>query len=239
MDFSQLLEAYRTFSPVHWVGTYRALPTYAGILCVVAGITLLLFGGGPAFRFIAGPLGGLAGFLWGYVVLTKLGITVSPTVASIGIAGALAVAGLFLPATAIFFSVGIPIGMMAGQIAGDSDWFLGFLPGFLLGGTVGVALNRYIGAVLASVLGSWVLVIGMLSALHQAGGIVTAVAQQPWGVVLAATLFAAAGTVYQIAVRPTQEEVERLRQERARKKKRIDEKKALEKRWSNYSNERK
>jgi hypothetical protein len=135
--------------------------------------------------------------------------------------------------------VGIPVGMIAGQIAGTSDWFLGFLPAFLVGGTLGVVLHRHIGAVLASALGAWILVIGMLSSLHQLGTVVSTVAQQPWGVIIAAAFFAVAGAIYQVAVRPTPEESERVKQERARLKKRLQEKRALEKRWSNYSNDRK
>jgi hypothetical protein len=81
------------------------------------------------------------------------------------------------------------------------------------------------------VVGAWVLVIGALAALYQFVGLVATVANQPWGVILAAGLFALAGSVYQIAVRPSPEEMERIRSEKARLKMRKSEQKALERRW--------
>ena len=83
----------------------------------------------------------------------------------------------------------------------------------------------------ASLVGAWLLTIGALAALHQFGGLVTAVASQPWGVLIAAVLFALAGSVYQIAVQPSPEVQERLRSEKERLKLRKAEQKALEKRW--------
>jgi hypothetical protein len=238
MDLTQALEAYRSFSPAAWVGVYRILPTYAGILFVLGGLVLLLFGGGPAFRIVAVPLSATVGFLWGNLVLVRLGFNPNERVASIAFAISLGILGFALPQAALFFAVGIPIGMAVGQLAGQADWFLGFLPAFLLTGTLSAVFHRYLGTVASAVAGAWVLVIGMLAALHQVGGIVATVAQQPWGVILAAAFFATAGTIYQIAARPTPEELERLKQERQRARKRADEKKALEKRWANYSNDR-
>ena len=57
-------------------------------------------------------------------------------------------------------------------------------------------------------------------------------ASQPWGLIIAAGLFAMAGSVYQIAVRPSPEEAERQHAERQRLKLRKAELKATEKRWS-------
>ncbi len=96
---------------------------------------------------------------------------------------------------------------------------------------MGAVLHRVVGAVVASLVGAWLLIIGALAALHQFGGLVAAVANQPWGVLIAAALFALAGSVYQIAVRPSPEEQERLRAEKERLKLRKAEQKALEKRW--------
>jgi hypothetical protein len=239
VDLAQALEAYRSFNPTLWVGVYRVLPTYLGILFFLAGGALMLFGGGKAFRFIAGPAGAAVGFLWGGLVLARLGLAVPERVASIAFAVVLGLVGFVFPPGALFFAVGIPMGMLVGQLAGPQDWVLGFLPAFLLCGTAAAVLKRHVGSAVSSTVGAWMMVIGFLAALHQVGGLSASVAQQPWGVILAALFFAVAGSVYQIAVRPSPEEAERLRQEKARVKARAEEKKALERRWANYSNERK
>ena len=101
-------------------------------------------------------------------------------------------------------------------------------------GAVAAVFTRYIGGVLSSIVGAWLLVIGALAALHSAGELVNAVASQPWGVILAAALFAVAGSIFQLFVRPSPEEAEKLRIEKAKAKRRAAEKRELEKRWSTY-----
>ena len=234
MDLHQVLLAYRSFNPAGWVSVYRALPTWAGILCVLLGVTLLLFGGGRFFRLVSGPAGALVGYLWAPIVTLRFGLNLDPNGVGLVAAAALGVAGTVLPAAAVFFAVGLPAGFAAGNLAGESDWFLGFLPGFIACGTLAAVFTRQIAAVFSSMVGAWILVLGMLSALHRVGGIVATVASQPWGVILAAALFAVAGSIYQIFVRPSPEEAEKLRMEKARAKKRLEEKRAREKRWAAY-----
>jgi hypothetical protein len=227
----QALRKYQEFDPAGWVALYRVLPMWAGIVLVGLGLTLLLFGGGRAFRLVAGPVGALIGVAWTSVLASKLGFTeLDPRLPSL-VAAVLAVAGFLFPPLIVFLGVGIPLGMVAGRIAGPSEFLLGFIPTFLIGGVVAAILSRLVGAVVASVVGAWLLVIGALSALHSFGGLVTAVANQPWGVIIAAGLFALAGSVYQIAVRPSPEEADRIRAEKARLKMRRNEQKALERRW--------
>jgi cytochrome c oxidase assembly factor CtaG len=146
-------------------------------------------------------------------------------------AAVLAVLGVLFPPAVIFVGVGIPLGLLGGEIAGPKDYLLGFVPGLLLGGLVAVVVHRQVAAILSSAVGAWLLVIGALAALHQFGGLVTAMASQPWGVIIAAGLFALAGSVYQIAVRPSPEEAERQAAERQKLQQRKAEQKALEKRW--------
>ncbi|MHB8872087.1 MAG: hypothetical protein ACYC8T_00225 [Myxococcaceae bacterium] len=238
MDFEQAFRAYRTFDPAGWVGIYRHVPMGAGIVAVAVGFILLLFGGGRAFRLVAGPLGAVVGLMWAAVVANKFGVTGLDAKVSAGAAIALGVLGFALPPGAIFFAFGIPAGLAAGEMAGPTDFILGFVPGWLLVGTLAAAFHRHIGAVAASLVGAWLLLIGMLSALHQVGGVVNAVTAQPWGVLIAAALFAVAGSVYQIAVRPSPEEGEKLKAERTRAKRKVAEKKALEQRWANYSDKK-
>ncbi|MBI3183701.1 MAG: hypothetical protein HYZ28_16305 [Myxococcales bacterium] len=234
-DLQHALAAYRSFDPTGWVGFYRVIPMWAGIICAAVGVLALVFGGGRFFRLVAGPMGALVGGLWAAVVANRLGFIGGEAKVSAAAALVLGVAGFAYPPAAVFFAFGVPSGLLAGQLAGNNDWILGFVPAFLLCGAVATAFHRHIGAVASSAVGAWLLVVGVMSALHQVGGIVAAVASQPWGVIIAAALFATAGSVYQIAVRPSPEEAERLRAERTRAKKRLHEKRALEERWSNYS----
>jgi len=229
--FIQALKAYQSFNPPGWVAIYRLLPMWAGILCCVLGITLLLFGGGRAFRVVSGPVGAVMGLVWTPFLGAKFGLEMTdPRVPSL-VAAALALVGFIFPPVISFLGVGIPLGLAAGQLAGPSDFVLGFAPVFLLCGMVGAVLHRVVSSIVSSILGAWLLTIGALAALHLFGGLVTAVASQPWGVLIAAALFALAGSVYQIAVRPSPEVEERLRAERERLKLRKAEQKALEKRW--------
>jgi hypothetical protein len=229
--FIEALKAYQSFNPPGWVAIYRLLPMWAGILCCVLGITLLLFGGGRAFRVVSGPVGAMMGLVWTPFLGSKFGLEMGdPRVTSLVAAG-LALVGFIFPPIITFLGVGIPLGLAAGQVAGPNDFFLGFAPVFLICGLVGAILHRVVGAIVASLVGAWLLTIGALAALHQFGGLVTAVASQPWGVLIAAVLFALAGSVYQIAVRPSPEVQERLRAEKERLKLRKAEQKALEKRW--------
>ncbi|MFP2963453.1 hypothetical protein ACLEPN_38365 [Myxococcus sp. 1LA] len=226
----QALGAYQTFNPPGWVAIYRLLPMWAGIVCCVAGVTLLVAGGGKMFRVLAGPIGAVLGLLWTPILVMKLGLPDVTRMATIAAAVLMAL-GFLLPTAITFLGVGVPLGLLAGQIAGQQDFLLGFAPGFIIGGLVGAMLQRAVAAMVASAVGAWMLVIGALAALHQVGGVVQAVASKPWGVIIAAGLFAVAGAVYQLAVRPSPEEADKLRGERERLKQRQAEQHALEKRW--------
>jgi hypothetical protein len=229
--YLQALRAYQSFNPAGWVAIYRLLPMWAGILCCALGVVLLLFGGGRLFRLLAGPMGMLIGLAWTGVVLTRLGLTGLDPRMPTAIAAALAMLGFLLPHAIVFLGVGVPLGLLGGEIAGPADYLLGFAPGLILGGVVAVALYRAVAAILSSILGGWLLVIGALAALHQFGGLVTAMASQPWGLIAAAALFALAGSVYQLAVRPSPEDAERQRAERQRLQARKAEQQSMEKRW--------
>lgn len=235
----EALAAYRSFDPAKWIDAYQAFPVWAGILMVIAGVLLLLEGGGKYFRFVAAPLGLWVGAIWVPVVLAQFGFTApSPTLVAAAAVG-LAALGVAHPTSALFIAIGIPSGIFLGQLAGSSEWFLGFVPGFLIGGAVAVAAYRWISAVTACGIGAWLVVIGLLAALHQLGGLVQTMTANVWAIVIAAALFTAAGSIYQVLVRPSPEEKERLAAERARAKRKLAEQKALEKRWANYSANRK
>ncbi len=239
MTLEQSLSAYRRLDPAGWVSLYRHLPWWVGLLAAGLGVALLLFGGGKAFRLVAGPLGAAAGRLWAPVLVSKLGGVASEAQVGMVAGGALATAGFVFPVSALFFAFGLPAGLMAGDLAGSADWLLGFVPGFLLAGSLAVTAHRELTAVATSISGAWLLVLGALAALHPAGSLAESVAQRPLGVVAAAGLLALAGSAYQLALRPSPEQVERRKVEKARLNRERDEKRALEKRWASYSDHQK
>lgn len=229
--YLEALEAYRRFDPAGWVAIYRLLPVWAGLVCCWLGLGLLLLGGGRAFRAVSGPLGALIGLAWTGLLLTKLGVAGDSRLPGLA-AASLAVLGFVFPPAVLSLGVGIPVGLLGGTIAGPSDFLAGFTPGFILGVLAALVLHRHMSAIIASLLGAWLLVLGTMAALHRSGGLVNAMASQPWGLLTAAGLFAIAGSIYQIAVRPSPEEAGRQQAERQRLKARQAELSALEKRWS-------
>ena len=176
--------------------------------------------------------------MWAPVLAAKLGF--GPQAQQIQIVATIALGGmgLLFPPGATFFAVGIPMGMVAGEMAGANDWVMGFIPGFFLGGVLAVAAHRFIGAIVSSLLGAWLLVLGLLAALHPFTSMVESVAQQPGGVLIAALLFAVAGGVYQLFVQLTPEARAALKHEREKAKKKLAEAKKIEDRWSNYSKDK-
>ncbi len=236
--FLRAIEAYQRFDPAGWVSLFRFFPAWAGGVMIAGGVLMMLFGGGKLFRLIAGPLGAGVGFLWAPVLATKLGYAPQAeqarVVATIGLAGL----GFLFPPAATFFAFGIPLGMVAAEMAGVNDWLLGFIPGFFFGGVLAMAAHRYIGAVVSSLVGAWLMLLGLLAALLPFTPLVESVAQQPWGVLMAAALFAVAGCVYQLLVQLSPEARAAQKEEKKRAKKKLAEKKAIENRWSNYSKDK-
>ena len=236
--FLRAIEAYQRFDPAGWVSLFRVFPMWAGGVLILVGVLMMLWGGGKMFRLVAGPLGAGVGFLWAPLLATKLGYPQFANQARIVATIAIGGMGFLFPPAATFFAFGIPLGIMAGETAGVNDWLLGFIPGFIFGGVMAMAAHRYIGAVVSSLVGAWVLVLGLLATLHPFTTLVESVSQQPWGVLIAALLFAIAGCVYQLFVRLSPEASEALKQEKAKAKKKLAEKKAIENRWTNYSKDK-
>lgn len=228
-------EPYRHLDPIGWVGVYRFLPVWAGIVCAVLGVAMALFGGRQLFRLVAGPLGAVIATVWAAALANRLGfgrqMNQIATVATIGLFGL----GLLYPPVVVFFAFGVPAGLIGGQIAGSSDWILGFGPGFFFGGAVGVVLHRPVSAVLSAAVGAWMTVLGVMAALGPMVGAVGWLAANPVAVMSVAGCFALAGSVYQLFVRPSPEQAEAQRQEKAQKKQRQKEEKEREKRWEKYT----
>jgi hypothetical protein len=225
--FLKALEAYQRFDPPGWVALYKQVHPWAGIAVALVGAILLFFGGGRLFRVLAGPLGALIGLAWTDVVLTRLGLTGMDPRVPLAVAGFFALLGFGLPPAVIYLGAGIPVGLLGGEIAGPDNYLLGFGPGFIIGGVIAVLMHRPLSALLASMLGGWLLVLGAMSGLAPHTPHVATAAAQPWVVVGAAALFAVAGAVYQIVIRPPPPQAED-----GKDGQRVDTRQALERRWS-------
>jgi len=236
-DYLKALEAYRGFHPDGWVAIYRIIPTWFGLILAAMGGFLLPFGGGKLFRIVAAPLGGVVGFFLTPAVLSALGTQLNAGVAApIGAMSLFALGAVFPPGV-VFFAAGLPAGLLAGKLVGGEDFMLGFIPAFLLTGTLGAALHRHVGSIASAAVGGWLLVIGLLATFHRSA-MVAGAATHAWAMLAAAGMFAIAGAVYQIAVKPSPEEDNLQRIERERVKKKLAEERALEERWAKYSEKR-
>jgi len=157
------------------------------------------------------------------------------TVATFALFGA----GLIWPPLVVFFAFGIPAGLLGGQLAGPNDWILGFGPGFFMGGALGVVMHRLVGAILSSAAGAWLLVLGLMAALNPFVGAVSWLANNPLAVLTVAGIFAVAGSIFQIFLRPSEAQADAMKIEKAIAKKKAKEQKALTERWEKYNDRKK
>ena len=238
-ELQSAFEPYRHLDPVGWVGIFRFLPVWGGLLAVVLGVLMTLFGGRQLFRLVAGPLGALIATVWAAPLANRLGFGASMRQISLVATFALFTAGLAWPPVVVFVAFGVPAGLMGGQLAGPNDWLLGFGPGFFLGGAAGVVLHRPVGAVLSAAVGAWLTVLGLMAALNPFLSAIAWLASNPVAVLSVAGVLAVAGAVYQLFVRPSEEEASARRLEKAIAKKREKEAKAAEARWAKYNDSKK
>lgn len=225
------IEPYRHADPTGWVGIYKLAPFWAGGIAIAFGVFMLLFGGRRFFRMVAAPLGALIAGVWVTPLAQRLGYTGGTQELVWGAAVVLFLAGVFMPPAVVFMAFGIPAGLLGGQLAGGTDWLLGFGPGFIVGGAAGVILHRLVGAALSALMGAWLFMLGGMCLLAPWVPGVEWLALRPYVVMGAAGVFAAAGTVFQLFVRPTEAVAAAQRQERALEKRRAKEEKALLDRW--------
>lgn len=199
------------------------------------GLFMLLFGRGQLFRIVAAPLGALIGSLWVPAVAAHFGSTMPASQVGLGASIGLAFLGALFPPGVIFFAFGMPIGLIAAQLVGPTDWLLAFLPGFIIGGAIGVVLHPVVSALISSVAGAWVLTLGLLAVLAPLLASVGSVAKNPVIVFSMAGCFAMAGAIYQLLVRGSADSVSRQKRERLLQRAKQKEDRALEKRWASYS----
>jgi hypothetical protein len=217
-SLQRVLEPYRHLDPLGWVGVYRALPASAGGALVALGVLLLLVGGGRLFRLVAAPLGALIAVLWTQTLAARLGYQALPVQVVPTVAVMLGLSGLLFPPLVMFFAFGLPAGFLAGQLAGDADWLLGFGPGLLAGGALGVALQRVVSALLSAAVGAWLAVLGGMALAAGSVPAVASLAANPPAVLVLGGCLALAGAVFQLAVRtsPRETSAQALKLKRAR-----------------------
>lgn len=235
----QALQPYQKFDPAGWVSLYRMLPSWGAGLAIVAGVLMLLFGGGRLFRLVAGPMGAVVALLWTPLLAHRFGLNATDQQVRTGSMVVLSLMGFAYPPALTFFAFGVPAGLFSGSLVGENDWLMGFLPAFIAVGAVAVAAQRVVGAIASSLFGAWLLMLGILGVLQAtASAIADTVARQPLGVVIAAGFFAIAGAVFQLFVRASPEERTRLKVERVAAQRKRKEQEALEKRWASYSKDK-
>lgn len=208
------LAPYRHLDPIGWVGVFRFLPVWAGLACAIIGTLMMLYGGRHLFRLVAGPLGALIATVWAGPLAVRLGFGANVKHIGLGATFALMVAGLIWPPVVVFFAFGVPAGLLCGQLAGPTDWLLGFGPGFFLGGALGVVMHRVVSAVLSAAAGAWVMVIGLMAMLNPFVPAVSWLAANPVAVLSAAGVLAFAGAGFQLFVRKPEEKRGGKRQEK-------------------------
>lgn len=232
--YLQALAAYRGFHPEGWIRIYEIVPIWAAILLILFGAFLLPFGGGRPFRIVAAPIGAVIGFTFVPAAVGLFHVPLAPQVLAASGAMGMFVIGALYPPAMVFLAVALPAGLLGAGLAGVDDMVLGFVPGFLLAGAVGAMMHRWVSSVASAAVGGWILVLGLLTVLHRVPFVASAV-HHPWIVIGLAAGLAIAGSVYQIAVRPSPEAEQHRKFEEARERTRLAEARALEERWAKYS----
>jgi hypothetical protein len=238
-QFANAFEPYRHLDPIGWVGVFRFLPVWGGLIAIAVGVLMALFGGRELFRIVAGPLGALIATVWAGPLAQRLGFGASLRQITLVATLALLTAGLIWPPVVVFFAFGVPAGLVGGQIAGPNDWLLGFGPGFFLGGAAGLVMHRVVGSVLSAAVGAWVAVLGLLAVLNPFISGIAWLTENPLAVLVVAGCFAVGGSVFQIFVRPSEDEAKARALEKQIAKRRAKEQKAAEERWAKYNDSKK
>jgi hypothetical protein len=196
----QALQAYQRFDPPGWLSLYRVLPTYVGLLFCLLGAFYLAWGSSRALRLWTVPLGAAVGYLAGPSFIHALQIQLPPQVVIWGPTLGLAVVGLLSPPVVLFFAVGVPVGLLAAEMTGRSDAIVALAAGFLVSGVAAVLLWRRLAALGSAAAGAWLLVLGLLSALHALLPFLGVLAQRtPAAMYAVAAILAVIGAAYQLS----------------------------------------
>ncbi|MBM4379434.1 MAG: hypothetical protein FJ086_09065 [Deltaproteobacteria bacterium] len=231
----QGLAAYGKLDPAGWLALHALLPAWVGAVVASLGGALLLVGTGHLFRLVSTPLGAAMGFFLAPGVAERLQPGWPAATVAWGACAVLALVGLLFPAGLAFVAAGVPAGFLGMRYVTPEEWVMGFAPAFFIAGTVAALAERMLAGVLASFTGAWLLLLGALAFLPALGVPVKAALAQPWGLVALAGLLGAAGTYYQVAVKPPPEEAKKLKEEKTAKKQREKEDQELERKFEKFT----
>jgi signal transduction histidine kinase len=232
---AEVADAYQRLMPSGWLAVALRVPVGWGMVLFSAGLMLLFFGSDRVFRVVSVPLGLWIGAVWTGLFLSRLGLGSLPSSTAPVAALVLGTIGLLSPAALVFIAAGMPCAMLGGALVGQSDWLLGALPGFVFGGIFSLIFHRPLRAVVASLLGAWLAMLGALAVLKQVSPLATRAVENPPLALSLVGCAALCGVVFQLVIRDAPELRAQRRLERAQAKKRAKEEEALHRRWSDAS----
>ncbi|MCL2011519.1 MAG: hypothetical protein FWG75_01850 [Cystobacterineae bacterium] len=230
----QWVSNYGQWNLQAWLETLFYWPLWGAGLAIATGLCFLTIGQGVAFRCVAALMGAVIGLAWSKPVIVQLALPDFAGSEQV-YAAVLGVIGLSIPAAILFLVLAIPAAFACLTYSGLKNPLLGFVPAFLVGGAIGLILEHHIRAFVASALGAWMLVLGILSTLYGLGWISNSVLDSPWAILGAIAFLAIAGTLLQMSLRGHKQQRARLKAEKERLKTLAEDKVALEKKWSSYS----
>ena len=164
---------------------------WGGPFVFALGLIFLLRGHGRAFRWVATLVGTVGGYLAGPLIAPRMGIIASPATLSSVSAAVTGLLGLIAPLALIFLLGAIPLGLLASRIGGVGDGWIAFVIGGILGGALALVINHPIRAVLSSLIGGCLCVVGGLSWIPMQH-------QSHWVWLTSAAVLALSGIFYQL-----------------------------------------
>jgi len=225
------LQAWLEASLLHW-------PLWGACLAMAVGACFLTVGQGFLFRFVTALAGIVIGIAWSKPVIVQLSLpdfSGSEQVYAV----LLGLVGFSIPEAVLFLVFAIPAAFAAMSYLGLKNPLLGFVPAFLVGGALGLIVHNHVRAFIASALGAWMLVLGVLTSLYRLGLISSGVLQSPGAIVGAIAFLALAGTFFQMYFHGKKYQRAKRKAEKTRLKTMAQDKAALEEKWANYSKDNK
>jgi hypothetical protein len=227
VDLSSGLDASRL------VNAARELPLPLGVALVVAGLVSCLAGGRRyVFRLVLAPLAIAAGLAFGPKAAPLLHL--SPTLSSYLAAGLVGTTALLLPPAILFVAFGALGALLGAELAGENDYWLGFIPGFVVGGALSLALHRILAVMVSSLVGAGMFVLGLLTLIS-----FTPLAPMVFGAPVLSLGLAGCVAVASLAFQfkfsgPTDEERDKARADKRKAKDLKVDAKARDKRFKEY-----
>ena len=235
----QWATGYGQWSLHAWLETsLRHWPLWGALLAVVLGGCFLAIGQGFLFRFVTALVGAIIGLAWSKPMVTQLALPDFAGSEQV-YAVLLGLAGFSIPAAILFLIFAIPAAFASMSYLGLKSPLLGFVPAFLVGGAIGLIVQDYVRALVASALGAWMLVMGVLTSLYRLGWVSDKVIESPLAIGGAIVCLALGGTFFQMGLKGRQPGRTARKAEKARLKTLEEDKAALEKKWANYSKDKK